>query len=171
MSTPYEIYCWVAGDSKKIYYIGVATDAERRYQEHLNGTGAKFAKKYKPNVLLCMSRYTGQPLFKPKHITYFSEEEAKDLENMVTRQFARYYGKNNVRGGSYCAVEDDTHITDQHLHEHEEKDSTRCLFCDYMELRMIGSRAHDTPTCHHWHNLINGKVPPLFEQNVLRIKQ
>ena len=34
------------------YYAGVATDVERRYEQHLNGTGARYTRSHKPVCLL-----------------------------------------------------------------------------------------------------------------------
>jgi len=70
------------------WYIGRTANVERRFQQHLDGTGAKWTGLHKP-ISIEMTR----PLL--------SEED----EDHTTRQYMVKYGIYNVRGGKYCSVE------------------------------------------------------------------
>ena len=70
------------------WYIGRTANVERRFQQHLSGTGAKWTGLHKP-ISIEMTR----PLL--------SEED----EDRTTREYMVKYGIYNVRGGKYCAVE------------------------------------------------------------------
>ena len=60
-----------------------------RLSQHYDGSGAKYTRLYKP---LSVER-----------IIYPATEN--DIENRITRELMEIYGKDNVRGGSYCKVD------------------------------------------------------------------
>jgi predicted GIY-YIG superfamily endonuclease len=70
------------------WYIGRTANVERRFQQHCDGTGAKWTGLHRP-ISIELSR----PLL--------SEED----EDRTTRDYMVKYGIYNVRGGQYCAVE------------------------------------------------------------------
>ena len=70
------------------WYIGRTANVERRFQQHRDGTGAKWTGLHRP-ISIELSR----PLL--------SEED----EDRTTRDYMVKYGIYNVRGGKYCAVE------------------------------------------------------------------
>jgi hypothetical protein len=70
------------------YYVGKTSNVEKRYQEHLEGKGSAWTRKYKP--LSIEKTIQGASHF---------EEDKQVLECMSK------YGINNVRGGSYVSVE------------------------------------------------------------------
>jgi predicted GIY-YIG superfamily endonuclease len=70
------------------YYVGKSQDVIGRYQQHMNGQGSAWTKKYKP-MSLVESRDGVSPL----------------MEDMVTKEYMAKYGIDKVRGGSYVGVE------------------------------------------------------------------
>ena len=71
------------------YYIGKSkNDVIARYQQHVNGQGSTWTKKYKP-ISLLEKRENVSPL----------------MEDLVTKEYMIKYGIQNVRGGSYVELE------------------------------------------------------------------
>ena len=70
------------------YYVGKSNDVKKRYQEHLDGKGAIWTKKYAPIAL-------------EKTISNVSVFE----EDKITKEYMAKYGIDNVRGGSYVETE------------------------------------------------------------------
>lgn len=70
------------------YYIGKSENPEKRFEEHKNGHGSSWTKKYKPIEIL-------------KIISKVSDFE----EDKVTKEYMDKYGINNVRGGTYVSIE------------------------------------------------------------------
>ena len=68
------------------YYVGKTSDVAKRLQEHRDGTGAAWTRKYKP-----MSIAKTMPLTSP-----FDEDK-------VTKEYMSMYGIDNVRGGVYVS--------------------------------------------------------------------
>lgn len=46
-----------AGNGRTSYYAGITTDLERRYAEHLMGTGARYTRAHPPQHLLASRAY------------------------------------------------------------------------------------------------------------------
>ncbi len=69
------------------YYVGKSEDVMRRYGEHLAGEGALWTQKYKP-VKMCQ--------------VILSADEFD--EDKITKKYMAKYGSDNVRGGSYTAI-------------------------------------------------------------------
>jgi predicted GIY-YIG superfamily endonuclease len=76
------------------YYVGKALDIIGRYQEHINGNGSSWTKKYRP-LSLVESRDNVSP---------FEEDK-------VVKEYMAKYGIENVRGGSYVTE----NLSDFHL--------------------------------------------------------
>ena len=70
------------------YYIGKTNDIAKRYQQHLNGNGSAWTRKYKPVSL-------------EKTIENVSSFE----EDKITKEYMSKYGIDKVRGGSYVEIE------------------------------------------------------------------
>jgi hypothetical protein len=70
------------------WYIGRSSNLERRFTQHMNGTGAKWTVLHIP-----INIHESRPLV--------SDED----EDLVTLEYMKQYGIYNVRGGTYCAVE------------------------------------------------------------------
>jgi hypothetical protein len=66
------------------YYVGKTDDVDKRYQQHLNGQGSYFTKKYKPVRILRIV------------------PDANDFdEDRYVKEMMADHGIDNVRGGSY----------------------------------------------------------------------
>ena len=70
------------------YYVGKSQDVIGRYQQHINGQGSAWTKKYKP-MSLVESRDGVSP---------FEEDK-------VVKEYMAKYGIDNVRGGAYVTEE------------------------------------------------------------------
>jgi predicted GIY-YIG superfamily endonuclease len=69
------------------YYIGKTRNIEKRYEEHLTGTGSGWTKKHKPVSLIKTIKSTSQ----------FDEDK-------YVKEYMAKYGIENVRGGSYSNI-------------------------------------------------------------------
>ena len=67
------------------YYIGITMNLNMRWAQHCDGNGAGFTKLYKPIKIL--------EVF---------PNGSLQMENEITLQYMEKYGKDHVRGGSYC---------------------------------------------------------------------
>jgi predicted GIY-YIG superfamily endonuclease len=76
------------------YYVGKSSDVIGRYQEHMNGNGSAWTKKYRPLSLL-ESR----------------DNVSSFMEDMVVKEYMAKYGIEKVRGGSYVTEK----LSDFHL--------------------------------------------------------
>jgi predicted GIY-YIG superfamily endonuclease len=70
------------------YYVGKSHDLITRYQQHLNGEGSAYTRKYRPVKMV-------------QTITNVSPFE----EDKITKEYMSKYGVENVRGGSYANPE------------------------------------------------------------------
>jgi len=70
------------------YYVGKSHNIYSRYQEHLNGNGSSWTKKYRPVSLVKTL----------ENVSPFEEDK-------VTKEYMARYGIDKVRGGSYVEVE------------------------------------------------------------------
>ena len=70
------------------YYVGKSNNVMNRYQQHLNGNGSSWTRKYKPVSLEKTI----------KNISPFEEDK-------ITKEYMSKYGIDKVRGGSYVEME------------------------------------------------------------------
>lgn len=70
------------------YYIGKSQNVIKRYQEHLNGSGSAWTRKYAPISL--ERTIEGASIFD---------------EDKITKEYMAKYGIDKVRGGSYVQIE------------------------------------------------------------------
>ena len=70
------------------YYIGYTDNIKKRVQEHIDGKGSSFTKKYRPTSLVKVHENVS-PLKVDKYVIKYMQK----------------FGINNVRGGSYKNVE------------------------------------------------------------------
>jgi predicted GIY-YIG superfamily endonuclease len=69
------------------YYIGKSLDVMKRYQQHLNGSGSAWTKKYKP-----------------VSIDKIVDNASPFDEDKITLEYMSKYGIDMVRGGSFVDV-------------------------------------------------------------------
>ncbi len=78
------------------YYIGItAQRVEARYEQHANGTGAKWTKLHQPLGIL--EYYS---------IGVMSEGEAVAIETNKTLEYISMHGSEHVRGGKLTIIDD-----------------------------------------------------------------
>jgi predicted GIY-YIG superfamily endonuclease len=70
------------------YYVGRSSEPRRRYQEHVNGNGSAWTRKYRPLAIEEILPST----------SVFDEDK-------VTKEYMLKHGIENVRGGSYVQEE------------------------------------------------------------------
>ena len=70
------------------YYIGKSNDVLNRYQQHINGDGSAWTRKYRP---LALEKTI-------EHVSPFEEDK-------ITKEYMSIYGVDNVRGGAYVETE------------------------------------------------------------------
>jgi hypothetical protein len=66
------------------FYVGYSSDIKKRIQEHIDGNGSSFTKKYKPIG-----------------VEKIKENVPEDHANKYVIKYMKKYGIDNVRGGSY----------------------------------------------------------------------
>lgn len=92
----FNIYVLVCTEGK--YYVGLtAQKVEKRFQQHVEGKGAKWTKRHKP-----IGIQESYP------IGFMSESEATKYESEKTHQLIEQYGASNVRGGDLCYLDQKT---------------------------------------------------------------
>ena len=75
------------------YYVGLSRNVDKRFKMHKDGEGAEFTKIYKPiRVIKNINTYA---------TTYTIAGQYEDNE---TIKLMKIFGRENVRGGRYCAV-------------------------------------------------------------------
>ena len=72
------------------YYVGMSYNLNFRWSQHWMGSGAKWTRLHKPVEVI--------------KVIYPATE--KGIENRVTLEYMELYGKEKVKGGSYCKVAD-----------------------------------------------------------------
>ena len=81
-------YIYILKLKNNKYYIGKTYNIDNRYEQHLNGTGSSWTKKYKPVSIIKQIKSTSQ----------FDEDK-------YVKEYMAKYGIENVRGGTYTSIE------------------------------------------------------------------
>lgn len=71
------------------WYIGITHDLNKRLGQHWSGEGAKWTKLHKPISV--------------ERVIFPADGDT--IENDTTKEYMEKYGKDKVRGGSWCRVE------------------------------------------------------------------
>ena len=69
------------------YYVGITSNLDLRYFQHIDGKGSAWTSKFHP-LSIIEKRMTANPF----------------EEDMVTKEYMAKYGIDNVRGGSYVSI-------------------------------------------------------------------
>ena len=72
------------------WYIGRSANVAKRFQQHMDGKGAKWTQLHRPITIHEVRNIVG---------------EAESAENDLACEYMQKYGIENVRGGEYSAVE------------------------------------------------------------------
>ena len=70
------------------YYVGKTHNLQKRFQQHVDGEGSLWTRKYAPLAIASSVALDG-----PLH------------EDRVTKELMHKHGIDNVRGGSYCRID------------------------------------------------------------------
>jgi predicted GIY-YIG superfamily endonuclease len=70
------------------YYVGITMDLNKRYAQHLSGSGAKWTRLHKPKRI----------------IEVIVENATIALETEIAEKYIRDFGRNKVCGGKYTAI-------------------------------------------------------------------
>jgi len=79
--------CYVLKLENDKFYVGITTNLNYRYSQHLTGTGANWTRLHKPIKIVSV------------------EIGGDDLEKDKTLDYMKEYGFQNVRGSHWCKVE------------------------------------------------------------------
>jgi predicted GIY-YIG superfamily endonuclease len=71
------------------WYVGITMDLNKRLAQHWSGEGAKWTKLHKP---ISVDR-----------VIFPADQDT--IENDITKEYMELYGKEKVRGGSWCKVD------------------------------------------------------------------
>ena len=85
------VYILYLEDEK--WYVGLTHDVDRRFQEHCDGRGAEWTRIHKPIEIV--NRW---------QTSVHKRAEGEDIENKTTVEMMKVFGRQNVRGGYYVAV-------------------------------------------------------------------
>jgi predicted GIY-YIG superfamily endonuclease len=88
-----ESYVYVLGLDGGYFYVGLTYDVDKRVREHMEGTGAKFTRIYRPKKLVYVIP-----------IGRVSKQEAANLEELIAVEMIMLYGQNKVRGADRVDV-------------------------------------------------------------------
>lgn len=86
------------------YYVGISHNVKKRYETHISGLGAEWTKIHRPIRIM-----------QDIQLAFCSYTKVKPYEDAKTIEMMKKYGRENVRGGIYCAV--DQAIVDSMLGE------------------------------------------------------
>ena len=103
------------------YYIGKSNNVEKRFKDHMNGTGSTWTKLHKPIKIL-------------KEIPNCNNFD----EDKYTKEYMSKYGINNVRGGTYTQIKLDNN-TIKLLEKEMRGSNNSCFKC--------GSKSHFAKDC------------------------
>ncbi|OJI06299.1 excinuclease ABC subunit C [bacterium CG10_46_32] len=88
MSKTYYVYI-ATNDKHYVLYIGVTNDVRKRIQEHKQGMGSGFTKKYKINKLVYFEEYKdiNEAIAREKNIKAGSRQDKIDLVNHLNPEW------------------------------------------------------------------------------------
>lgn len=69
------------------YYVGITTNLNYRWAQHISGQGSKWTRMYKPKDILSVC------------------QGGAEMERRVTLELMQEHGFEHVRGGPWCKVD------------------------------------------------------------------
>lgn len=93
------------------FYVGKTENLKKRYQQHLDGSGSAWTKKYKPISL--------------DHVV---PDTSPFEEDRYVKEYMSKYGMDNVRGGAYTSI-DLTEEQEDMLRKELRSTTDKCLNC------------------------------------------
>lgn len=91
----YHLYVLLCEHGK--LYVGISRNVQKRLERHKSGYGAEWTKIHKPIRLISDTQ-----------LAFCKYEKVKPYEDGMTIELMKKYGRQNVRGGVYCAVDQAT---------------------------------------------------------------
>ena len=84
------MYLYILSLEDGCYYVGSTTRLDKRFKEHVQGTGAVWTKLHPP---------LGKELMQTWEIPHMSLFQVEQMEDVLTVAMQKKYGLNRVRGG------------------------------------------------------------------------
>ena len=84
------MYLYILSLEDGCYYVGSTTRLDKRFKEHVQGTGAAWTKLHPP---------LGKELMQTWEIPNMSLFQVEQMEDVLTVAMQKKYGLNRVRGG------------------------------------------------------------------------
>jgi predicted GIY-YIG superfamily endonuclease len=122
------------------YYIGKSDNVANRYQQHINGYGSAWTRKYKPISI-------------EKIIETVSPFE----EDKVTKEYMSKYGIDKVRGGSYVEIE---------LDNVQQETLTREIWSANDLCTLCGRSGHFVKDCYAKTDILGNSIEYEYEETV-----
>ncbi len=121
-------YLYVLKLQQGKWYVGKSANVERRFQQHMEGKGARWTQLHPPIELL----------YKRKLLDENDEDE-------TTEFYMKKFGVENVRGGKYCQVEMPSNMI-KCINKKIDVDvevSYECDYCDRTFTTRFGCMIHE----------------------------
>src|SRR5580693_4305536 len=93
-SNPASLWLYVLELANNNFYVGMTRNVEARFKQHRSGVGSHWTAQHQPlRVMRCVN--TGLTL----------DSEAARVEDALTVQTMEQFGRQHVRGGQYCMLD------------------------------------------------------------------
>lgn len=124
------------------YYVGKSDNPTKRYQEHLNGSGSSWTKKYKPIG-----------------VEKIIQKASPFDEDRYVKEYMAKYGMDKVRGGAYVGLQLDK--TQEYTLNKELRAAQDCC-------NTCGRKGHWAKDCYARTELVQSSAPEKKGKNDFR---
>jgi len=90
--------------SNNNYYTGYTTDLAKRYEAHLNGTGSKYTRSFKPLKLMQCWKITAKKAFAMEVERYIKKMSRTEKEEIILNPFLLLDVYKNSDGFSHISI-------------------------------------------------------------------